>query len=129
MTVTKVGIVYSDGQQVIRRIIHPHADDSELDDVHANAVSEGETFVKMDLSQYQTMTQPHQIHAALNLNGTPGVTDKHFVVGTNNTIIAIVLGDPACGDTHCHGNLVCVGTNTHACIGWHYNNGTFSQNG
>ena len=130
MAITKVGIVYSAGQQVIRRIIHPHASDSELDDVHANDISEGEVFVKMDAAAYNTHNCPQGIHTYLGLSGIPGISDRHFVIGTNNTVVAIVLGDPACGDAHCHGHMVCAGTNNnHVEIGWHYNNGTFSQNG
>ena len=120
MGVSKVAVVYSKNQQVVRRIIHFDriADSSVergwrvmtpdelalLDEEqelarHAAACHELEVFATIPHHIYHAFEHVDHIHAHLGLKGKPGEHDRHAIVDDEGNVVGVTLCDPAI-DTH-----------------------------
>src|ERR1700748_2629187 len=107
MAANNVGIVYSQNQQVIRRIIdtryigynangaripNPNANDALLTP-HQNSIKPGEAWATIPVSAYDQISTHQGLHNYLGLTGIPGVTDR-CIVYNNGVVVAVICGDP-----------------------------------
>lgn len=142
MPSTKVGIVYSKSQGIIRRTIDarqrtiPHPDrpgeslriwDKEFArDTHLlphwAGMARGEAWEEIPVEVYDTFRVPLDAHRYLGLKGIPAITDRYCVVSPDGYVKAVVCADPSCGDTHPDGRLI---HDLKAVVGWRYIKGIF----
>jgi hypothetical protein len=98
MPVTQVGAIYSTASKLLQRVYIPHADDSEIAQQH---VAPGETLLNVPIATYQT-GGPSAVQSAI---GTPTFSGLCAVVDNTNTVISVIIADPALY-TDPAGNLV-----------------------
>lgn len=120
MGVSKVAVVYSKNQQIVRRIIHfdrvidPSSEkgwriltpeecalideEKELKH-HAASCHELEVFTTIPHHIYHAFEHVDHIHAHLGLKGIPGEHDRHAIVDDEGNVMGVTLCDPAI-DSH-----------------------------
>jgi hypothetical protein len=119
--VTKVGIVYSKSQQVVRRIVKLHVglvdgepnrllpaheiDEEQGFDHHKTVMHPNEGWAEIPIPVYDAFTDHWHVHDHLGLTGVPSVTDRCAVVNRHGLVVAVGCYDPFI-DTHPEGEIV-----------------------
>ena len=111
MALTKVGVVYSKSQYVVRRVIYSDSSDEEVD-IHQECLLNGEGWIDIPINVYHSFKSPIEIQSyiASALLSIP-TSDNCAVVDGSNMIIACVRADPIIDD-HPDGILICDGPAT-----------------